>query len=300
MGGGRSCRRRPMTRSRTGTSRSSSASSKPAAGERTPIPSASTAPCATSSARRRHLPGDRLWHRRPRRQAPQAGLDAGRGRPVGRNAAARPRPPRHGAGRCPTATHPERLAARRHRGDGPHRHARLVPASARRRNDGIVVRLVHANDPHATIEVTVDERQAFIEWLSAHEHLDVGDDSTERSWTTQLVDAVAALLPGEYEVQAATWAACWSRLALSMSPTQVCRVSSAPSARCCCRCRRSSRPGCGDGESPSVSSGLAICTTTTPPDALCRWWVDGSARLRRRLGHQRTGSGRSRRDRRAG
>jgi len=61
--------------------------------------------------------------------------------------------------------------------------------------------LVHANDPHATIEVTVDERQAFIEWLSAHEHLDVGDDSTERSWTTQLVDAVAALLPGEYEVQ---------------------------------------------------------------------------------------------------
>src|SRR6266545_1867590 len=32
------------------------------------------------------------------------------------------------------------------------------------------------------------------EWLGAHEHLDVGDDATDRSWTTQLVDAVAALL----------------------------------------------------------------------------------------------------------
>src|SRR6266540_2629805 len=32
------------------------------------------------------------------------------------------------------------------------------------------------------------------EWLGAHEHLDVGDDATGRSWTTQLVDAVAALL----------------------------------------------------------------------------------------------------------
>jgi hypothetical protein len=66
---------------------------------------------------------------------------------------------------------------------------------------GTTVWLVHARDAQATVEVALDERQATIEWLSAHEHVDVGDDSSERSWTAQVVDAIAALLRGDYEVQ---------------------------------------------------------------------------------------------------
>lgn len=45
------------------------------------------------------LPGGRVRHRCPRRPDPRAGLDPGRRRPLRRDAAARPRPPSHRAGR---------------------------------------------------------------------------------------------------------------------------------------------------------------------------------------------------------
>ncbi len=83
------------------------------------------------------------------------------------------------------------------------REASRIQADVRgpSRGRGVTIRLVHARDAEATVEVTLDEQQAIIQWLSAHEHVDVGDDSTDRSWTTQVVDAIAALLRGDYEVQ---------------------------------------------------------------------------------------------------
>jgi hypothetical protein len=60
--------------------------------------------------------------------------------------------------------------------------------------------LAHRDDPESDITVAVGEDRALLSWLMAHEHIYPDDGSPERPWTTVVVDAVAALLRGEYEV----------------------------------------------------------------------------------------------------
>jgi hypothetical protein len=62
-------------------------------------------------------------------------------------------------------------------------------------------RLAHADDADADITVAVGSDEALLSWLMAHEHVCADDGDAERPWTTVVVDAVAALLRGEYEVR---------------------------------------------------------------------------------------------------
>lgn len=61
--------------------------------------------------------------------------------------------------------------------------------------------LAHADQPDWDITVAVGRDEALIGWLMAHEHVWPDDETADRPWTTVVVDAVAALLRGEYEVQ---------------------------------------------------------------------------------------------------
>lgn len=62
-------------------------------------------------------------------------------------------------------------------------------------------RLAHADGAEADITVAVGSDEALLSWLMAHEHVYADDGDAERPWTTVVVDAVAALLRGEYEVR---------------------------------------------------------------------------------------------------
>ncbi len=59
--------------------------------------------------------------------------------------------------------------------------------------------LAHREDEDSDITVAVGAKEALISWLMAHEHI-YPEDGADRPWTTVVVDAVAALLRGEYEV----------------------------------------------------------------------------------------------------
>jgi len=61
--------------------------------------------------------------------------------------------------------------------------------------------LAHRDDEDADITVAVGRDEALLSWLMAHEHVYADDGDRERPWTTVVVDAVAALLRGEYEVR---------------------------------------------------------------------------------------------------
>jgi hypothetical protein len=61
-------------------------------------------------------------------------------------------------------------------------------------------RLAHLEHADWDITVAVGRDEALVSWLMAHEHVHADDGDSERPWTTVVVDAVAALLRGEYEV----------------------------------------------------------------------------------------------------
>jgi hypothetical protein len=63
------------------------------------------------------------------------------------------------------------------------------------------VTLEHVNHPDWRVELHVHPRGAVVYWLSAHEPVDEHDDSDDRIWTSVVIDAVAAILRGEYEVE---------------------------------------------------------------------------------------------------
>lgn len=66
----------------------------------------------------------------------------------------------------------------------------------------IEVRLVHATEPEAAIEIGLSPDEAIVGWLTSHEHITTGDEHLGgRSWTSVAVDAVAAILRGDYEVE---------------------------------------------------------------------------------------------------
>jgi hypothetical protein len=71
------------------------------------------------------------------------------------------------------------------------------------------VALQHLRRPDWSIRIHAEPSRAIICWLSAHEHIDATDAWEERSWTTVVVDAVAAVLRGEYEVEEITRLGRW-------------------------------------------------------------------------------------------
>lgn len=60
--------------------------------------------------------------------------------------------------------------------------------------------LLAHSDEESDITLAVGGNEALVSWLMAHEHIYPEDGDAERPWTTVVVDAVAALLRGEYEV----------------------------------------------------------------------------------------------------
>jgi hypothetical protein len=78
--------------------------------------------------------------------------------------------------------------------------SRAVDSGHGWREYAVEFRLAHVDDPEADITVALGDREALLSWLMAHEHVYPDDGTPERAWTTVVVDAVAALLRGEYEV----------------------------------------------------------------------------------------------------
>lgn len=66
--------------------------------------------------------------------------------------------------------------------------------------DAIAIEMVHA-DENKSIHVDLGRDEAVVTWLSYHEHIEVSDDHLRRAWTTQVVDAVATILRGDYELE---------------------------------------------------------------------------------------------------
>ena len=64
----------------------------------------------------------------------------------------------------------------------------------------VEILLAHQHDHDQDITLAVGADGALLSWLGTHDHVYPHDGSHERPWTTVLVDAVAAILRGEYEV----------------------------------------------------------------------------------------------------
>jgi hypothetical protein len=71
------------------------------------------------------------------------------------------------------------------------------------------ITLEHVSQPAWQIRVEVEAACAVIYWLSVHEHVDEDDAWLDRPWTSVVVDAVAAILRGEYEVEEITRLGRW-------------------------------------------------------------------------------------------
>lgn len=65
----------------------------------------------------------------------------------------------------------------------------------------VVITLGNAANAEWDIEVVVADDEAIVAWLGAHEHVERRDGSAERPWTTVVVDALAGVLAGDYEVE---------------------------------------------------------------------------------------------------
>jgi hypothetical protein len=69
------------------------------------------------------------------------------------------------------------------------------------RGGGVEIHLAHETDECADVDVVVGDREAIVSWLSAHEHVFSEDGDQVRPWTTVVIDVVAAVIRGEYEVE---------------------------------------------------------------------------------------------------
>lgn len=67
--------------------------------------------------------------------------------------------------------------------------------------DGVAAHLVHDADEDADLHVVVGADEAIVAWLSAHEHVVPEDGDEQRPWTTVVIDVVAAVLRGQYQVE---------------------------------------------------------------------------------------------------
>jgi hypothetical protein len=65
----------------------------------------------------------------------------------------------------------------------------------------VEIHLAHREDEEAEVDLFVGRRDALVAWLTAHEHVAEDDAVNARPWTTVVVDLIAAVLSGEYEVE---------------------------------------------------------------------------------------------------
>jgi hypothetical protein len=63
------------------------------------------------------------------------------------------------------------------------------------------VLLAHDTDKDADVFIEIGGEQAIVFWLSTHEHIDAADGYEGRPWTTVVVDFVALVMSGEYQVE---------------------------------------------------------------------------------------------------
>lgn len=69
-------------------------------------------------------------------------------------------------------------------------------------NQDLEICLVHADNDDWTVGVTMDESQGIVFVDLAHEHFSAADSgSSDRRWTTQMVDFLAEALRGEIETR---------------------------------------------------------------------------------------------------
>jgi hypothetical protein len=71
------------------------------------------------------------------------------------------------------------------------------------------VDLEHRRHSDWSVSIRVEPRMAVVSWLSAHDGFDATDGSDTYPWTTVVVDNVAAILRGEYEVEQTTRLGRW-------------------------------------------------------------------------------------------
>lgn len=67
--------------------------------------------------------------------------------------------------------------------------------------NSVEIHLEHATDEEAAVTIAVGPDEAIVSWIATHEHVRPHDGTAERPWTTVVVDATAAVLRGEYEVE---------------------------------------------------------------------------------------------------
>jgi hypothetical protein len=65
----------------------------------------------------------------------------------------------------------------------------------------VEVLMAHRDDQEADVTLAIGADGALVSWLTTHDHVYPQDGSTERPWTTVVVDATAAILRGEYVVE---------------------------------------------------------------------------------------------------
>lgn len=68
-------------------------------------------------------------------------------------------------------------------------------------DNSVVAHLAHASEPDSDVDIVVGDREAIISWSTAHEHVYPEDGDRQRPWTTVVIDAVAAILRGEYLIE---------------------------------------------------------------------------------------------------
>jgi hypothetical protein len=76
------------------------------------------------------------------------------------------------------------------------------------------VTLEHQRRPGWTVRIHAEPRRAVVSWLSARDGFDETDGSDAYPWTSLVVDTVAAILRGEYEVEDTTRLGRWYRTSI--------------------------------------------------------------------------------------
>jgi hypothetical protein len=65
----------------------------------------------------------------------------------------------------------------------------------------VEIKLAHAETPEYDVELTIDADEATLFWMGIHEHIYADDGTVDRPWPLVVVDAVAAIIRGEYTVE---------------------------------------------------------------------------------------------------
>jgi hypothetical protein len=75
----------------------------------------------------------------------------------------------------------------------------------------VLVRLEHATDREATVEVAIWPDQANIGWLDEDEQMSEDYAGADEEWTSAVADLVASVLRGDYAVEETYWLGRWIR-----------------------------------------------------------------------------------------